>query len=292
MASSSFSPILDSDAFVGLIFRAPERHSPDWAVLRILEAYLHEHLYNVLRVHRGLAYAPGATTASLRTFGLFATYADVYVEDMDTAIHLIEDAINQILDGDINKIVLEKLKRGLLLSEARKYERNADIAEHYAESRFSLAANGELQNDTERLAAVTADDLQRLAREYLRVDQGVVLRVAPTLTYSQLFWSLGALLTVLFLLRARRWLRRWNASIARARERARSEAREKALMAGIQRKLAPLAAQTSDKNAPGMSESLTAAKKGPREPENRLLKAAAFVLLIFLTLAVWTLSAL
>jgi predicted Zn-dependent peptidase len=279
---SSFSPILDSDAFVGLIFRAPERRSPDWAALRILQAYLHEHLFDGLRVDRGLAYAPGAETAFLRDFGLIATYADVYVEDMDDAIGFMEDQINQILNGTIDKSALEKIKRGMLLSEATKYERNADLAEHYVESRFSLTANAELPNEADRLAAVTANDLQRLAHEYLHVDQGMVLRIAPTLTYSQLSWWLGALLSVLFLFRVRRWLRRRNSNVARARERRQIAAREKDLIAGIQRKLSTAAARSTNEKLSKIPEQSEDKKALSRQWKNRLGRAAALLLLIWL----------
>lgn len=208
MVSSLFAPILDSQAFVGLAFRVPDQQWSDRYALRVLEAYLDKRVFDELRINQSLAYSPGTASVLMRNFGIFAAYADVYVEDMDTAVDLMEREIHLVRSGAFKESKIEEIKHGLLLSEARKYERNSDIAEHFVESRFTLTVDGGFVNDAERLGAVTADDIHRVAREYLHIDQGVILRVSPTLTYTQLFLCICAMLVVGLLLGIRRRMRR------------------------------------------------------------------------------------
>lgn len=228
--NSHFSPILDSDALVVLAFRVPDRTSPDRYALQVLEGYLDQHVYDVLRVNRGFAYAPGTLHVPMRNFGLMLTYADVYVENMDDAVEAMQVQIDSILKGELEEDDLEEIKRGLLLSEARKYERNADIAAFYVDERHSVTPKGKVVNVAERISAVTTDDLGRVAREYMHLDQGVVLRIAPTFTYSELVLWLGGFLLTAFVwsiykrkLRAKR--RRADVALRDPGPRSRSRAR-------------------------------------------------------------------
>lgn len=208
VAESHFSPILDSDAFVILAFQVPDSTSTDQHALRVLQAYLHKRIYEVLRVNGGLAYSPGAFEFSMRRFGLMAAYADVYVENMDRAVEAMQVQIDYIIKGQLKDDDVDKVKQKLLLAEATQYERNSNIAEYYVGMRHVASSNGGFRSRSEGIAKVTAGDLVRVAKQYMRKEQGFVLKVSPTLTYEQLGMWIGGSVLLALCWPAHRWRRR------------------------------------------------------------------------------------
>jgi predicted Zn-dependent peptidase len=206
---STLQPILGSDAEVGMAFRAVGMTSADYYALHVLQSYLDSRLYEIVRIESGLAYSPASELGALRDYGVLLVYADVELEAQDRVLGLMRQEIERLQEPLDNETV-ELAKRKLLLRMVQGYESNSELADYYADSVFEYAASGRLVDQELRVEQVTAEDLHRVARQYLSPDRAVVYREVPTLTYSRFYAGLLLLVLVMAggaaLLFHRRWL--------------------------------------------------------------------------------------
>ena len=114
---------------------------------------------------------------------------------MEKVVRAMQVQIDYVLKGALNEDDVDEVKKKLLLTEATRYERNSDIAEYYVDMRHVTPSNGGLRSYSDEIARVTAADLIRIAKKYMQKEQGVILKVSPTLTYEQLgLWTGGSVL--------------------------------------------------------------------------------------------------
>jgi len=188
----TFSPVLDTEANVALLFRTPGYTSPDYYALSVLTDYLWRRIYDEIRVNRGLAYAPDADYYPHRRYGLLAVGADVDIPDTDVAIAALDAEVDRVVQGKLDHEGFEETKRGLLLLEAQGYESNADIAEYYVDNLDELDRHGKFLDHAAAIEAVGPGDVLRVAKAHLQLDNAVVIRSVPTLTYNTLYSGMGA----------------------------------------------------------------------------------------------------
>jgi predicted Zn-dependent peptidase len=193
---STFSPLLGSDAEVGLAFRAVGMNSADYYPFYVLAEYLDARLYETIRVESGLAYSPASELGSLRDYGVLLAYADVELDSQARALRLMRSEIER-LQRPLDEATVELAKRKLLLRMVQGYESNSELADYYADSVFEYEARGEPVDREARIERVTAADLHRVATRYLAPERAVVFRETPTLTYTQFYLVLVLLALVL-----------------------------------------------------------------------------------------------
>lgn len=198
--TGTLSPMLSNEATVGIIYKTPGYWSDDTYALMVIEQYLSFRVIEELRINRGLAYAPNVWRESLSSFGLFAAYADVDLDAVDTAMPLIEKEINHLVEQSMDDELLEKSKMKILLLNVQGYEANSSIADYYASEYAFFNKKHYFEDVEEKIEAVTVKDISRVAQNYLSLNKGVVIYETPTLSYTQLYLILVMLVGIVFAL--------------------------------------------------------------------------------------------
>jgi len=197
---SQFSPILGSEAHISISFRTNGYISSDYYALTMINKYLSETMYNILRVQNGLAYAPSAQQNNLIHYGRISMETDTRIDDIDRNIQLIESIYMKPPEDIFTEKLVRKLKEKRLLIMAQDFEANSDFADYYANSAYELKEFGKLINIEQETANVTRDNVIRVYTKYLNKNNSVISIQSPTLTYTQFFLIILGLLALTSLL--------------------------------------------------------------------------------------------
>ncbi len=195
--TGTLAPIVDRDASVGLMFRTAGYSSPDYYPLLVLAEYLDTRLFETLRIEAALAYEPAVDRYAWQETGALVLSADVDIDATGSALAMIEEALGQVREAPLDLETLEATKRGILMTSVWALESNADVADYYAASYRELEDRGALIDEEAEIERVTPADLHRLANQYLRADQGVAYRSAPTLTGTEVLAAAALVVLVL-----------------------------------------------------------------------------------------------
>jgi zinc protease len=166
-------------------YKGPTGISPDWDALAALATVVGSGFSS--RANQKLVRESGvATTTSLsfdrRAGPGFVAFMLTPSANRDNATLLAQfDAlIKDVIDRGISDVELTRTKRRTQLSRANSLQATRDRAAALGDlqSRFGDAAS--INTRTERLEAITLDDVRRVAAEYLRNERRTVLEVVPT----------------------------------------------------------------------------------------------------------------
>lgn len=195
--TGTLSPLISNDAVIGIIYAIPGFWSDDIFPLMVIEHYLDVRVGEEIRIERGLSYSPGVWREALSKFGLFSVYADVDIDDVDEAMSIIKAEIKKIVDQSMDEELLEKSKMKILLQNVQGYESNAQFADYYASDYVYFKEKGHFQDVEARIEAVSVEDIARAARKYLALDKGVEVYEIPTLTSTQFYVLMTAVIVLL-----------------------------------------------------------------------------------------------
>jgi len=197
--TGTLSPFLSDDANIGIMYRLPGYWSDENYPMMVLEEYLHYRVSEVIRIERGLAYAPDTWSYRTDRFGLFGVYADVNIDDIDDALFLIKTEMQLLSEHPMSLDLLEKSKLKILLRSVQGYESNNEFADYYSSQYVLFKKNRFFENVEQKIEAVTVNDMERVVREYLSEDKSVTIYETPTLTYTQLYLLLSLLFIFMIL---------------------------------------------------------------------------------------------
>ena len=204
----TFSPLLDTEGNIQLIFRTDGLLSPDFHVLQVIEKYLGQKVFEELRFRRGLTYDSGASGFATRKWGTLAVGGSVDVARMGEVRELIEAELDRLRSGQVAVAEIDKSRRQILLAMAGGYENNAAFADYYAGSLAELQSFGHYLNYEDAIAAVTAAQVTEVAARYLRRDRTVTIMSTPTTTIEGVGKVLGMLAILALVLGGGFYLRR------------------------------------------------------------------------------------
>lgn len=182
----TFSPLLDTDGSVQLIFRTDGLLSPDFHVLQVIEKYLGQKVFEELRFKRGLTYDSGSSGYSTRRWGTLAVGGSVDLERMAEVRQLIEVELDSLRSGRVAAGEIDKSRRQILLALAGGYENNSAFADYYAGALGELQHFGQFRNYEDAITAVTPARVAEVAARYLRPDRTVTVMSTPTATIEGL----------------------------------------------------------------------------------------------------------
>jgi predicted Zn-dependent peptidase len=205
--TSTLSPLVDSEAEVGIVYTSGGYLSPDYYPSWFIENYLADRLYKKLRVEEGLSYSPSSGIDNYPETGVWYTYADTGLDTITEVLGLIEAEINELVQKPIDEEQLSLMKDKLLMSIVQGYESNTEIADYYADSFHELEIFGSLVREEDEINAVTVEEVQRVAKEIFGKTPPIVYHNTPTMTYAQLGIALGILGLGLLYFLTRRLLR-------------------------------------------------------------------------------------
>jgi len=181
-----FSPLLDTEGNVQLIFRTDGLLSPDFHVLQVIEKYLGQKVFEELRFKRGLTYDSGSSGYSTRQWGTLAVGGSVDLARMAEVRGLIEAELDRLRGGQVAAGEIDKSRRQILLALAGGYENNGAFADYYAGALGELQNFGQFRNYEDAIAAVTPARVAEVAARYLRRDRTVTVMSTPTITIEGL----------------------------------------------------------------------------------------------------------
>jgi len=172
-----------------------DRTDPDYDALtvanRILggpEARLFEHL----REQKGYTYGAGSSFSSGRTTGSWMASTDVRTDVTDPALTDLLDEIRQMRDTPVTEKELADHKRALIAGFARQLESaNTVLGDFIDQYVYKLPADY-WDKYPERIQAVTAADVQRVAQKYWAADRLQVVAVGDAAKVEPTLKKLGA----------------------------------------------------------------------------------------------------
>jgi predicted Zn-dependent peptidase len=194
-----WNPMVDSEATIYFIYRTGGLYSPHYYALDVLENYFQTELYNQLRIETGMAYAPNAYTYLYNDYGAFILETDAELDDVEHSISLIKDAIRQYQQGKLDQQRLDSVKQKILLNSARGYESNRSFAEYYALTIEDVKRYGKFENYEDHIEQVSIEDVREATSAYFNDDNLVIAVVRPTLTYTQFYLLILAVIVLLLL---------------------------------------------------------------------------------------------
>jgi zinc protease len=172
----------------------PRKHRDYMAVnlaIRILGGEGSNRLHQVLRTQRGLTYGAQANMDTLKETGDFEAETNTRSEATGEVLRLIVDEFWRIQRERVSEYELADAKAYLTGSFPLTIETPESIAMQVVNVLFYGLPLEELQTFRERVNAVTVDDIQRVARDYLRPDRLSVVLVGNAAAFGSQLRGVG-----------------------------------------------------------------------------------------------------
>jgi zinc protease len=155
---------------------------PDRFALELLATILSGQggrLFVELRDKRSLAYRVSAFSLEGIDPGYFAVYMATSPSNLEVARAGIREELDKVMDHPVGEAELERAKRYLVGADDISLQRRAALASTLAFNECYGLGWDEYKRYGETVLAVTAADVQRVAREYLDPRRAVIAVVQP-----------------------------------------------------------------------------------------------------------------
>jgi zinc protease len=148
-------------------------------------------LHRVLRSDRGLTYGASADVNALNEAGNIVADTDTRSETTGEALRLIVDEFSRLQRQRVREEELADAKQYLTGSFPLTIETPSAIAKQVLNAVFYGLDLNELQTYRERVNGITPDDIQRVAREYLRPDRLSIVLVGDASVFAKQLPGVG-----------------------------------------------------------------------------------------------------
>jgi zinc protease len=148
-------------------------------------------LHRVLRSERGLTYGASAEVQSLRDAGDFAADTDTRSDATAEVLRLIVDEIGKLRRDRVSDRELADAQAYLAGNFPLTIETPDDIAAQVLNVLFYGLPLSDIETYRERVNAITPDDIQRVARQYLRPDRLSVVLVGNAAAFTSQLAGIG-----------------------------------------------------------------------------------------------------
>jgi zinc protease len=154
---------------------------PEFFALQVLNGVVGEHadarLFRILREERGWTYGSYSRFTRPREVGYFSASAEVRTEVVDSAVAEMLRQLHRIRTEPVPQDELEAAKGFLAGSFPLRIETAGQIGSQIARVRLLGLPIEQVTEYRERIQAVTAADVQRVAQRYVRPEQAVIIVV-------------------------------------------------------------------------------------------------------------------
>jgi zinc protease len=172
----------------------PRKHQDFLALdlaIKILGGEGGNRLHRVLRSERGLTYGASADVNALKDSGDIVADTDTRSESTGEVVRLIVDEMWRLQRQRVSDRELADAQAYLTGSFPLTIETPSAIALQVLNAVFYGLDLNELQNYRERVNAVTPDDIQRVAREYLHPDRLSIVLVGDASVFAKQLAGVG-----------------------------------------------------------------------------------------------------
>ncbi len=168
---------------VGIGLRAIPRLDPDRYALTILNAVLgrgmSSRLFREVREKRGLAYSVGSSVSRYNDVGAMTVSAGVTLEHLEEAVRVIRAELQKLVDEPVGEEELTKARDYSIGSFRLGLETTMALAQRAGEALLMTGEIEPVEQVVERLAAVTAADVQRVAARVIGPGEMALAAVGP-----------------------------------------------------------------------------------------------------------------
>ena len=175
---------------IGLPRKHPDFLALDLAI-KILGGEGGNRLHRVLRSERGLTYGASADVNALKDAGDIVADTDTRSESTGEVLRLIVDEMWRLQRQRVSDRELADAQAYLTGSFPLTIETPSAIALQVLNAVFYGLDLNDLQTYRERVNAVTPDDIQRVAREYLRPDRLSIVLVGDASVFAKQLAGVG-----------------------------------------------------------------------------------------------------
>jgi zinc protease len=170
---------VQSSLYVGNVGLQPD--DPDYYAVQVMNMVLgaggDSRLEEVLRSQHGWTYSARSRFSRQLGGGSFVASSDVRSAVTDSALAELMVQLRRIRDQPVDQAELERAKSFLVASFPSTVETPGQAAGQLAATRLLGLPAEHLTQYTQRVGAVTAADVQRVAREYLQPERAVLVVV-------------------------------------------------------------------------------------------------------------------
>lgn len=181
---------------LGMSLRAVSRTDPDRYPLTILNAILgrgmSSRLFKEVREERGLAYSVGSGVTRYNDTGMMSISAGVTAEHVTEATKVIRAELQKLVDESVDDEELTKARDYTTGSFRLSLETPMALAQRAGELLLMLGEIEPIDETVEKLRAVTAEDVQRVAKRLFRDDNISMSLVGPGANEDELANALAA----------------------------------------------------------------------------------------------------
>ncbi|MCH7699304.1 MAG: insulinase family protein [Chloroflexi bacterium] len=181
---------------LGMSLRAVSRTDPDRYPLTILNAVLgrgmSSRLFKEVRERRGLAYSIGSGVTRYNDTGVLSISAGVTAEHVTETTQVIKTELMKLVDDLVGNKEMTKARDYTTGSFRLSLESPMALAQRTGELLLMLGEIEPVDDIVERLKAVTAEDVQRVAQRLFRDDNLSMSLVGPGADASELAKALAA----------------------------------------------------------------------------------------------------
>lgn len=171
------------------------RTDPDYFPLLVLNTLLGgsftSRLNSNLREEHGYSYGAFSSFSMLRGAGAFQASAAVVAEKTDSSVVEFFHELQRIRSEPVPSDELDRAKRYVALGLPRRFETTGGVADRLADLAVYEIDEDFYARYVPAVMAVTAEDVERVAREYVRPDRSVVVVVGDRATIEEGLRGLG-----------------------------------------------------------------------------------------------------
>jgi zinc protease len=172
----------------------PRKH-PDFLAwdlaVKILGGEGANRLHQVLRSQRGLTYGASADTEAMKQAGDFVAETDTRTETTGEALRLMVDEFSRLQRERVRGGELADAQAYLAGSFPLTIETPNEIATQVLNAVFYDLPMQDIANFRERVLAITPDDVQRVARQYIKPDRLAIVLVGNARAFVPQLQSVG-----------------------------------------------------------------------------------------------------
>jgi zinc protease len=163
--------------FQGLTLFDPDRHALE--VLSTVLSGMGGRLFTELRDRRSMAYSVTSLAVEGLDPGYFAVYIGTSADKREAAEAGMETELRKVLDERVTPAELDRARAHLVGTHEIGLQRNAARAALLAlDTAYGLGLDN-FERYPEHIQAVTAEDVQRVARRVIQLDRATVAVVGP-----------------------------------------------------------------------------------------------------------------
>jgi zinc protease len=167
-----------SSVRVGLV--GIERTNPDYFPVTVMNLIFGGGFYRLdlnLREGKGWTYGARSSFESRKTPGPFAAGGEFVAPHTADSVAEILKEVTAIRDADVTDAELSRAKDQIVKSFPARFATRAAVAQQLAELAIFGLPDSYLADYTRKIAAVTKDDVRRVARKYLTPDRFTIVVV-------------------------------------------------------------------------------------------------------------------